>query len=358
MAATSLLIGIPDMDSQNLFSFFTEDKKTHFAVSIPGSVSHQFCKIFWNGGHNSSPLTELDRAEILHHYQEQGFLDGYTESEIKDMRLGQNGWRIAYPQNISRPQLSDARIFEEAAYQTLTDRLWQPLRAVFHSYTEYTMPILPKVVTTSFVEAWHQANQKEAVYLNRLYQKAEETRIIPKDEENSITLKIMGHPFVSQPIERILLFPVDTLSEPKTLSPADQDSLRSRLLRRDTYRLKGLSNTERAHFPHTKSINANYQVHWIKWLSLGGDMTTKNAIFVTQDIQTKYQILVQKPFESYWEKNRKNLTQTGKKIYAEIPVPMTAYRSTPIRPVHTKRQDRYYLNRLTKLTADNYQHED
>jgi len=180
---------------------------------------------------------------------------------------------------------------------------------------------------------------------------------VRRDGENETVLKITGHPFVNQPIERVLLFPTNAFQVPKRLTASDQDMLRLKLLRRDTYRLKGLTDAERAHLAHTKSVNDTYQIHWIKWLSLGGDMTAKNAFLVTRDTQLKYRILVQEPFHAYWDQNAGAFTQSGKRVVAEIPVPLTAYRPTPIRPVHTKRQDRYHLNRLTKLAADNYQYE-
>lgn len=355
------------MDSKKTFSFLIEDKKSHFSITIPGYPTDQVFKMRCDGHlpTQTPDLTLSERNAIVDHYQEQGLLVAYTEKEIEDMRLGDRGWVIASPWQALTTHPTSERIFEDAAYRALSEGLWKPLyQAVSalptRSYAEYTVPVLPKIVTSSFVEQWYQSNQNEAAYLDRLKQKAEQTRIVKLDEANRIILKIKGTPFVSQPIERILLYPSYPQRFTKRLSLSEQDFLRLKLLRRDAFRLKGAGNHERTCFTHLHPTGTGnrYQIHWVKWLSLSGDMSAKNAILVTRDTGLKYRMLVQKPFSEYWAQNWERLTQTGKEIYVDIPVPMMDYRPTPIRPTHTKRQDRRYLNRMTKVIADSYQHED
>ena len=354
------------MDSKNLFSFFIEDKKTHFSVTIPGHPTNQFFKIRCCSHlpKKAPNLTLSERTAIINHYQEQGLLAAYTEQEIKNMCRDNHGWIIASPWKTLTDYPISERIFEDSAYHTFKKGLLQPLCQAIsqlpaRSYTEYTVPVLPRIVTASFVDQWYQSNQSEAAYLGRLQQKSEQTRIVAQHQEGKIILKIKDTPFVNQPIERILLYPNYPQHFSKKLSLADQDFLRLKLLRRDAFRLKGASDHERTCFTHLHPTGTGnrYQIHWIKWLSLNGDMSAQNAILVSRDTGLKYNILVQKPFTEYWEKNWKKLAQTGKEICVDIPIPMVDYRPTPIRPTHTKRQDRRHLNRMTKLMADNYQHE-
>ena len=356
------------MDTENPFSFFAEDNKTHFEIVIPGHPTNRTWKVRWDKSmeRDFKVITKPERIEVVRYYQEHGFLTGYDEKTLEDMRAGNRGWVIAHPWNIRSDNPAYVRIFEETAHRELKERLWRPMFYTLSeitkkgSYTDYQVPVLPKIVTMAFVDKWYRSNQDEAAYLDRIQKKSEQTRISLQHEDGNIVLKIKDHPFVNQPVERVLLYPHYPKNFAKRMTDEDQDFLRLKLLRRDAYRLKGLSDNERTRLAHFQpvDINNDYRIHWIKWLSFHGDMSLQNAILVTRDIDIKYRSLVQKPFDAYWEKNWNRLAQSGQRIYVDIPVPMTGYRPTPIRPVRTKRQNRYHLNRMAQEALADYQHED
>ena len=356
------------MDIENPFTFFTEDKKTHFEITIPGLPTKHTWKIRWDKSleRDFKAIKQAERAEVVRYYQKHGFLAGYDDKTINDMRIGGRGWIISYPWNIKTDNPAYVRIFEHAAYWELVERLWRPMYFTLtenmdlRPFTDYTMPVLPRIVTMSFVDKWYQTNQAEASYLARIQKKSKQTRIVSQGEGDKIILKIKYHPFVNQPIERVLLYPTFPKHFPQRISFEDQEFLRQKLLRRDAYRLKGLSDNERTRLAHMQPIesHSNYLIHWTRWLSFNGNMSAANAILVSRDTEIKYQTLVQKPFDAYWEKNWSRLSQTGKKIYVDIPIPMAEYRPTPIRPIRTKRQNRYHLNRLAQQALTDYQYED
>ena len=356
------------MDIEKPFTFFTEDKRSHLELIIPGHPTQKSWKVRWdkNLEHDFRAIKKEERAQVVRYYQEHGFLNGYDKKTLEDMRIGGRGWIISYPWNVRTDNPAYVRIFEHSAYWELVERLWRPMfftlseNKDLYPFTEYTVPVLPRIVTTSFVDKWYQTNQAEASYLERVQKKSEQTHIIPQQEGNKIILKIKDHPFVSQPVERILLYPSFPKNFPQRISHEAQEFLRKKLLRRDAYRLKGLSDNERIRLTHLQSTATqnDYRIHWTRWLSFHGDMSASNAILVSRDTEIKYQTLVQRPFDIYWEKNWSRLAQTGQKIYADIPIPMLAYRPTPIPPVRTKRQNRYRLNRLAQQAANEYQYED
>ncbi|MBR6412353.1 MAG: hypothetical protein IKS41_04250 [Alphaproteobacteria bacterium] len=355
------------MDIENPFTFFTEDRKTHLEIIVPGRPTKQTWKIHWDKSleKGRNIITKEGRAEFFRYYEKHGFLAGYDSETIHKMKGQGQGWTVSAPWivNINRMYW---RLFEMSAYWALADRLWRPMFFTLtenmerYPYTEFVLPALPRVVTMDFVDKWYQANQNEASYFGRIQKKSEQTRIIPQEEDDKIILKIKDHPFVHQPVQRIFLYPTYPKNFPKRLSIEDQEFLRLKLLRRDAYRLKNLTDNERTRLFHLQPISSHdtFLVHWTRWLIFNGDMSAQNAILVSRDTEIKYKTLIQKPFDDYWERNWERLSKTGKKIFVDIPIPLTEYRPAPIRPVRTKRQKRHYLNRMTQLAAAEYQRED
>ena len=356
------------MDIEKPFTFFVESRGSHQEIIVPGRPSNQSWTVRWDKSmeFKRRMISKEEGAAFVADYQKRGFLTGYDGKTIKNMKDRGRGWTVTYPWNTNGDNKMYWRIYSMDAYWALADRLWRPMFFKLtenmdrYSYTEYRIPVMPRIVTMDFVDKWYQVNQSEAQFFNKIYQKAEKTRIIPQKIGEHIVLKIDNHPFVHQPIQRVLIYPTFPKTFPVILDAEKQEQLRQKLLRRDAYRLTGLSDSERSRLAHSQSLKTQgiYNLHWVRWLLLNGGMTSDNAILVSLDTEMKYQALVEKPFSVYWEKNWTRWAGTGKQIFVDVPIPMTEYRPVPIKPVRTKHQDRHVLKRQTWQAVADYQRED
>ena len=85
------------MDIEKPFTFFTEDKRSHLELIIPGHPTQKTWKIRWdkNLEHDFRAIKKEERAQVVRYYQEHGFLNGYDKKTLEDMRIGGRGWIIS-----------------------------------------------------------------------------------------------------------------------------------------------------------------------------------------------------------------------------------------------------------------------
>ena len=199
------------MEIDKPFTFFTEDKKTHLEIIVPGCPTKQTWSIRWDKRleHVQNTISEKDRSDFFRYYQEHGFLSGYDSDAIRQMKSRGKGWTVSSPWVVNTNRMY-WRLFEMPAYWALADRLWRPMFFALtanmdkYPFSKFSLPVLPRIVTMAFVDKWYQSNQAEAQYLGRIQKKSVQTRVTSQDEGDKVILKIKNHPFVHQPTVRVL----------------------------------------------------------------------------------------------------------------------------------------------------------
>ena len=353
------------MNDEEQFLIIAEDNGSFLRVYIPGKLPGPWPirQIKWTGKEKVPSFDDFRReaAQIFPVLKKKGLtkdlpkriIPGYSHSYAYDF----------HPMAIYEitPDPKDQVYMRNDVAYNMKHMLWFPLLFLMkekiktYDYIQLDLPVLPPVVTEEMCQAWYDNNQKASRFFERISQTSKDTRVERIDTDQDITLKLSHHPFVGQAIRRLPVFP-----KPKTrairLSEDQLHSLHLWVLNRDSNLLKGLSNSERKQL--RKGTNPNltdsYPIHWIRWLSLSGDMTGQNAIVVSADIEKTYQFSVRYPLEQYLRRNGSALAKIGKPVFAEVPIPTNEYRSKPISRVLTPRQNRRQLDNMTRRAVQEY----
>jgi len=353
------------MDDTERFLIAQEDNGTFLHIYIPGKRPDNWPvrQIKWTGRGPIPSFDDLRReaAVLQRQLKKKGLLENLPERTIP-------GYSHSYPYSFQpatireiNPDPKDQVYVRNDVAYNMRHMLWFPILKLLkehikdYDYIQLEIPIFPPVLTEDLCQAWYENNKSSSRFFDRLLKTSQNTRIETVTSESEITLKITNHPFVDKPIQRIQLLPDETIDS----APLSDDQLRTlhlKVLSRDSNMLKGLTNTERKQLRQgtNDDLVADYPIHWVRWLSLSGTMTEKNAILVFTDTEKSYQHSVRYPFEQYWRRNRSFFEGQNLPVYVEIPVPTNSYRPKPVARTLMPHQNRRYLNEMTRRAAEEY----
>ena len=353
------------MDDTERFLIAQEDNGTFLHIYIPGKRPDNWPvrQIKWTGRDPIPSFDDLRREAII------------LQRQLKKKRLLGNlperiipGYSHSYPYSFQpatireiNPDPKDQVYVRNDVAYNMRHMLWFPILKLLkehiknYDYIQLEIPVFPPVLTEELCQAWYEDNKKSSRFFDRLLKSSQNTRIETVTSESEITLKITNHPFVDKPIQRIQLLPDETIDS----APLSNDQLKTlhlKVLSRDSNILKGLKNSERKQLRHGASddLIASYPIHWIRWLSLAGEMTKKNAILVSTNTEKTYQYAIRYPFEQYWRRNHSFFEDQNLPVYVEIPVPTNDYRIKPIAHTLMSHQKRHHLNEMARRTAQEY----
>ena len=353
------------MDDNERFLIMQEDCGSYLHVYIPGKLPGNWPirQIKWTGTEKLPSFDDLRReaTKIFPTLKKKGLIKNLPERIIP-------GYSHSYAydfhpmaiREITPDPKDQVYIRNDVAYN-MKHMLWFPLWALMkekiahYNYIQLDIPTLPPVVTEEMCQSWFDNNQRASKFFERLSQTSKDTHIERIDSDERITLKITNHPFSGQPIQ---CFPVFPKPKKQTIRLAEDklSALHLWVLNRDSNLLKGLSNSERKQLRKgmNPDLTDSYPIHWVRWLSLAGDMTGQNAIVVSLDIEKSYQFSVRYPLERYLRRNGSALQKENKPVFAEIPIPSNEYRAKPVAHTLTPRQNRRHLERLTRQAIQEY----
>ena len=353
------------MDDRERFLIAQEDNGNFLRVYIPGKRPDNWPtrQIKWTGRETLPSFDDMRReaALLLCRMKKKGMPKGLPEKIIPGYS---HSYAYAFHPSTIREINPDPKdqiyIRNDVAYN-MKHMLWFPLRGLLQEkiktfdYIQVDLPVCPLILTEEKCQAWYESNQRSSKFFERLAQTSQDTRIESITTDSEVTLKITNHPFVGNPVQRIRLLPHET-KETKALSDEQLRLLHLKVLSLDSNMLGGLTDSERKKM--RKGANADlidsYPIHWIRWLSLSGQMTEQNAMIVSEDINKSYQFSVRYPFEQYWRRNRISLENSQLPVFVEVPVPTSGYRPKPVAHILTRHPKRHHLNRMTRHAVQEY----
>jgi hypothetical protein len=343
-------------DEYSEFYFAQEDHGNFLHIYIPGKLpmARGEKQIKWCGNFaNPSKENYKKEAIILRkNLKKNGLLKDLPQRQLP-------GYSSFYPYSVApmgiweiTPDLKDLiYVRNDVAYKmkhTLWFPLWKKLQENIgqYDYIQLTLPKLPKLMLEEHLNEWYKNNTLEAGFIKRLEKLSQKTMIDIMEDDNSIRIRPVNHPFVNQPARRIEYSQNQEKSR-ENLPCQDMLKLKQQVLERDVYLLKGLTDSERKKMAHASlsdvEQDSTHQLHWIHWPSLNGGMNKDNAIIVTSNIKQMYQFAVQTPLESFLKSHGSDLAKKGKPVFVELPIPYNGYRSAPIKKIKTKHQNRSEL---------------
>lgn len=351
-------------DAYSEFYFAQEDHGDFLHIYIPGKLpmSTGQMQIKWKGNSVKPPIKDYKKAVILlkKNLKKAGNLKDLPQRQIPgydsnyDYDVAPMGiWEIT-------PNLKDLIYIRNDVAQKAKHTLWFPLlkklqeNIEHYDHIQLTLPQLPKLMTEEYLNEWYKNNQLESGFMKRLEKLSQKTMVDVIEDEESIKIKPVNHPFVNQPIKKVRYF-LNQEKNPQNLSYQDFIKLKQQVIERDIYLLKGLSDSERKKLAHASLSDVQteslHQLHFIQWPSLNGQMDKNNAIVVTSNIKQMYQYAVQTPVELFLRHHGAKLLAKGKPVFIELPIPYNDYRQCPIKKVKTKHDSRARLKRnLQKIS--------
>ena len=351
------------IDSER-FVIAKEEHGSFMRIYIPGKVpNHAGSRtIRWTGVPEpiSGAVLKKEAHRLKETLKSQGLLEnlpqktvpGYAHGYAYDCQLSMTG-------DITNDPRELIYIRNDVSYN-MRHMLWYPLAEILrkeiqtHDYILLDIPVFPKVVTEKFCQDWYDSNQNKEAFVQKLNRPSNHTQICITSSCGKTILKIKNNPFEKQPTKLIQLFPEPRAKLTPQLSTTQLTDIRTRVLQRDVKYLKELTDFEKKQL--SKAANPAladlYRLHWIQWLTLAGAAHRSNAIVVRPEIEQSYQFTVQSPFMSYWEKHKADFAERGRPVFVELPVPLNAYHHKPTPRPLTNRQERRYLNRLTRQMAE------
>lgn len=358
------------MDEETQFSFHQENHGSFLHIYVPGKLPDYIPMqtIRWQGKPQLPDPAEVECAK--HHLKNtlnnKGLLQDLPQRQIP-------GYSSNYPYDCQFSILPD--IVADTRHMTYIRNdvhyhakhaLWFPLLRLLtenrdkFSYILIDLPVIPQITPENFFTNWLASNQKAIRFFQKVHDSSAQTRIHRSETQDAVILSIQNHRFASQPTTRIRINFATNTHPASPLTQDELDELKQRVFSRDAYLLRGLNDQTRKSLAHGMDIplTRDYQLHWKRWLSLGGQQVKNNALIIPQDMALHYRTAVLLPTEHYLSQHKAELARLHKPVYIDVPVPVADYRNRPITRPHTKHIRRHALNNMVRRSVWDYEYGD